>query len=186
MIKNLKSVSFTLSLFVNSCISISQTDVKESTKKDSDISFAVVYGERIAIIQDTTLLKQKLKENISFDKPINFSSVKIVKQKTIGDLQEEYYFVLIKDSHSKVRIARWLNLTGNELYFNNNTNQNDSFEQTYLICVGNSDCYPEVFVFNNQRIWGCSKDSKCIIEPEKRDNLDCDTYKTILISELKE
>lgn len=186
MIKKLKSVFFVFFLFVNSCLSFSQTDVQELTKKDSNFPFAKVYADRIEIIQDTTLLKQKLKENISFDKPIDFNSVEIARQKTIGDLQEEYYFVLIKDSHSKVRIARWLNLMGNELYFNNKTDQNDSFEQTYLICVGNSDCNPEVFVFNNQKNWGCSKDPKCIINPEKRDNLDCDTYKTILISELKD
>ncbi|HRE76351.1 MAG TPA: hypothetical protein PLL09_00860 [Flavobacterium sp.] len=186
MIKNLKSLFFVFFLFVNSCISISQTDAQGSAKKDKDFPFAKVYGERIEIIQDTTLLKQKLKENISFDKPIHFDSVEIVKQKTIGDLQEEYYFVLIKDSRSKVRIARWLKLIGDELYFNNKTNQVNSFEQTYLICVGNNDCYPEVFIFNDQKNWGCSKDPKCITDPEKREALNCDIYKTVLISELKD
>ncbi len=183
MIKKLKSVFFVFFLFVNSCISLSQTDVKESAKKDSDIPFAKVYGERIEIIQDTTLLKEKLKENISFDKPIDFDSVEIVKQTTIGDLQEDYYFVLIKNNQYRVKIARWLNLVGNELYFNDKTNQVDSFEQIYLTCIGNNDCYPEVFIFDNQRGWGCSKNPKCLIDTEQSDNLECYTYKTILISE---
>ncbi len=186
MIKKLKSIFFVFFLFVNSCLSVTKKNVQESAKKDIDYPFAKIYEERIEIIQDTTLLKQKLKENISFDKPIHFNSVEIVKQKTLGDLEEEYYFVLIKDSPSKVRIARWLNLIGNELHFNNKTNQVDSFEQIYLICNGNNDCYPEVFIFNNQRNWGCSKDPKCILEPETRSNLNCDFYKTVLISELKD
>ncbi|WP_396151933.1 hypothetical protein [Flavobacterium sp.] len=186
MITKLKSVFIILFLFVNSCISFSQTDIQESTKGDIDFPFARVKGEKIEIIQDTTLLKQKLKENISFDKPIHFNSVEILKQKTIGDSQEDYYFVLIRANDSKVRIARWLSLIGDELYFNNKTNQFNSFEQTYLICVGNNDCYPEVFIFNDQKNWGCSKDPKCITDPEKREALNCDIYKTILISELKD
>jgi len=183
MIKNLKNIFFISFIFVNSCISFSQTDVQKSTKKDLNFLFAKVYGERIEIIQDTTLLKEKLKENISFDKPIHFDSVEIVKQTTIGDLQEDYYFVLIKNNQYRVKIARWLNLIGDELYFNNKTNQVDSFEQIYLTCIGNNDCYPEVFIFDNQRGWGCSKNPKCLIDTEQRDNLDCYTYKTILISE---
>lgn len=187
MINNLKSAFLVSFLFIiNSCISFSQTDAQESVKNDSDFPFAKVYGERIEIIQDTTLLKQKLKENISFDKPIHFNSVEIVKQKTIGDLQQEYYFVLIKDSRSKVRIARWLNLIGEELHFNNKINQIDSFEQIYLICIGSNDCYPEVFVFDNKRNWGCSKDPSCITDPQKREALKCDIYNTVLISELKD
>ncbi|RAR48017.1 hypothetical protein [Flavobacterium lacus] len=180
----IKSVKISFALFV---ILSSYYSFFKNHNEDIglEIPFAKIINGELKIIQDTTLLKEKLKENISFDKPIHFNSVEIVKQKTLGDLQEEYYFVLIRDNHSKVRIARWLNLIGDALYFNNKTNQNDSFEQTYLICVGKSDCYPEVFVFDNQRNWGCSKDPKCIIDPEKRDNLDCDTYKTILISELK-
>ena len=186
MIKKLKSVIFVSFLFVISCISSSQTDTHELAKKDIDSPFARVYAEKIDIIQDTTLLKQNLKENISFDKPIHFNSVEIIKQKTIGDLQEEYYFVLIKDSRSKVRIARWLNLIGNELHFNNKTNNADSFEQTYLICTGINNCYPEVFILNNQRSWGCSKDPKCILDPNKKNNFGCEVYKTVLISELKD
>lgn len=95
--------------------------------------FAKIYKERVEIIQDTLLLKQKLSENINFDKPINFDKVEVIKQKTIGEIQQEYYFVLLKDSRNNIKIARWLNLIGDELYFNNKVNNGDAFEQTYLL-----------------------------------------------------
>lgn len=180
MIKQLKYFFFVI-LIVNSCHSISQVDVQEGNEL-----FAKIYKERVEIIQDTLLLKQKLSENINFDKPINFDKVEVIKQKTIGEIQQEYYFVLLKDSRNNIKIARWLNLTGDELYFNNKVNNGDAFEQTYLICVGNNNCYPEVFIFDNKKEWGCSKDPKCISDLEKKDISDCDVYKTILISELKD
>lgn len=176
-------VLITFFVFCN-CSTISKPNGNlKPIKEGLETPFAKIHEGKIIFIQDTTLLKEKLKENISFDKPIEFDSVEIVKQTTIGDLQEDYYFVLIKNYQYRVKIARWLNLIGDELYFNNKTNQVDSFEQIYLTCIGNNDCYPEVFIFDNQRGWGCSKNPKCLIDTEQRDYLDCYTYKTILISE---
>lgn len=181
-VKNSKII-FILFIFYSSCSSVIIT---AHNKDNLEIPFAKIENDKLIIIQDTTLLKQKLLENITSEKPIHFNKVEILKRKTIGDVQEEYYFVLVTNNQYNIKIARWLNLVGNELYFNDKTNQVDSFEQIYLTCVGNNDCYPEVFIIDNKRSWGCTKNPKCITDPEKVDKSDCDSYTTVFISDLKD
>ncbi|WP_395044345.1 hypothetical protein [Flavobacterium sp.] len=160
--------------------------VNNQNELKSNKLIAIIKNDNYVFKTDLEILKNRLIQNISTEKKINFDKIEIIKQFTIGDEPKEFYYILLKDSNTNIKIARWLNKIDNKLYFNNLIGKINQFEQTYQFCVGKNDCNPEVFEIDKDFFWSCSKDPKCLLEPIKQSDLTCKTFKTIIISELEE
>ena len=142
--------------------------------------FAKVIGEHFIIERDTVELKKFLKDNLFSEstKEILFDKVEIKKQKMLTS-NEEYYFVLISDSKNHIRIAKWLNRIGENLYSKENLDNGDLFENLYQTCVGEQDCQQNVFTIDSKRHWTCGEQIACMTE-EQANLVDCKAYKSII------
>ena len=148
-------------------------------------AFAKIDNGKFIFLQDTLSLKKRLIDNISSKKDIFFDKVVILKQTTLGNNPKEFYYVLIKDSNNHIKISRWLNRIGDELFFSNKIIDGEQFEQIYHFCIGLEDCDPEVFDIDNRKFWNCSKDPTCKIASIDSQSRDCKFANMVLISELE-
>lgn len=159
------------------------------SQSSSDLPFANITHNEIEFLQDTTAFKNHIRQSMNFKAEVNFDKIEILKQFTIGignSTSSEFYYVLISDTKHNYKVARWLNRIDDRFYINNKSHIGDQFEQTFLICVGVDNCYPEVFDIDGKKSWGCNKDPKCLLQEPDPETIKCRSYKTLLVDDLKE
>lgn len=133
--------------------------------------FAKIKGNTFVILQDTTQFKSDLinvlfSDTLELTKPV-FDKIEIRKQVSFGEENEEYYFVLVYDLAKKIKVAKWLDKIGDNLFLSNQVDNDNYFHLYYIICKGPDDCFPEVGVIDSHKYWSCGrelmckKDSKC-------------------------
>jgi len=140
-------------------------------------AFAVVSGKSYKFIADTVAYKKMLKDGLLAKTDVTLNKVEIVKQLTLGD-KKEFYYVMASSKDGTYKIAKWLNKKGNSFYVNNALAAGDLFEQSYLTCIGDGSCGPQVYQVKDQRLWGCSEDIRCYKPGFVVEN--CKSAKTIL------
>jgi hypothetical protein len=81
-------------------------------------------------------------------------------------------------------VAKWLKKVNNRLYNNDVIEEGDLFEQTYLVCIGLEDCYPNVFETDSIKKWGCSENVSCFVSKEAAEEAQrsCKSYKAIILN----
>lgn len=141
--------------------------------------FAKISNNEIVIKYDTIVFKEYISKNISLPKAqIDYDKVEIKKQFTIGEEKKIFYYVLLTNFKEKVKTCRWLNKIGDELYFNDDTENHETFELIYLSCIGNQNCNPNVFVVDKKRGWVCGEEIICV---KKNDTINrCIVTKSII------
>ncbi|WP_325203402.1 hypothetical protein [Flavobacterium sp.] len=141
-------------------------------------------GEYI-FLKDTLLFKKHILESISFSKSVSLNKTQIIKQKIVNSDSPDFYFALWTNSESNLKIAKWLEKKGNKLFFvNNSSDKYEDFKKHYLLCVGNSDCFPELIATDSSKVWSCSKELKCLTTSiDSIQVSSCRTYKTVILDE---
>ena len=156
------TISIILTIFVFWC-SFSQ-----------DIEVAKVNKDMFLITLDTVLFKQEImKKFISDTSTVSFTKIKVGKSTTIVEQEKDYYYIRLIDPVRHLSVSRILKRKRDKLYLVNNR---DTIEKIYLFCLGNSDCEPNVFVFEGKLSWGCGDKLQCFLNPDK---MLCKIYKMI-------
>ena len=142
--------------------------------------FAKIYKDVFVIEKDTVAFKKFLKDNLFSESKteIRFDKVEIKKQKILTS-DEEYFYVVISDSKNHIRVAKWLNKIGDNLYSKDVIDDDDLFENIYQTCVGKQDCNMNVFVLDSKRYWTCGETMTCLTD-EQAKLIDCKAYKSII------
>ncbi len=138
--------------------------------------FATISGESYIFKIDTVGFKKNAKDNILPNEDVVLQKIQIIKQVSLG-AKNQFYYVMVSSSDNKFKIAKWLNRKGNNLYVNDVLAEGDLFEQSYLLCIGDGTCGPQVFEDKGNRMWGCSEDLKCYTDRVKLQN--CQSVKSI-------
>jgi len=134
-----------------------------------------------------TFLKEQIYNNINFSEEVTFDNVEIVKREIIfSEKNEEIYFITFSDTSKNVKIARYLHPHDNKLYVIFDHIDGSIFELTYQICVGKSECSPEVFLIDGVKKWICGNYLSCSINPEDSLKKDCLSFGTIIKNEFKD
>lgn len=146
-----------------------------------DDAFAKIENGEIIFVADTVEYKEFVSYKLFNGKNIVFDQIKIVHKKTLGD-GKEFYYLELSTQNRDYKVAKWLNKKDNNFYLNNTISEaeiQDFFEQTYLICIGNTDCSPNVYQDGNSRIWGCGDAIECYISEEAAKQSGCESFKVI-------
>ena len=163
-------------------ISISCGSFSKNFEKDP---FARIDKEGIVILKDTLPMKNSILKNISFSKPVSLTKTQVIKRKMIGSGSQDFYFALWTNSESTLKIAKWLEKRGNKLIFVDiNSDRQEDYKKHYLLCVGNTDCFPELIITDSSKVWNCTKELKCtpdLIDSSQTGN--CRTYKMVILEE---
>jgi hypothetical protein len=129
--------------------------------------FAQINGDSMVMMEDSTIFKSKLVKLLFSDtsektKPV-FDKMTICRQLTFGEANKEYFFILLQDTSNKIRVAKWLEKTGNHLFVINQVDnfEKDGFKLFYIICRGIDDCFPELGVIDGKMYWSCGRDLIC-------------------------
>lgn len=146
--------------------------------------------ERIGYIKDSqyiitldTVQYKGFLERIITIPGIHLSKTEILKSKTVGERQEDFYMLMVSDESGKTKIAHWLVKEENNFYFfQNKTNKeidDEVFFNTYYTCHGSeTNCSPMVRYFADEGYsWGISAERICSI------NSNCETTSSYIIFE---
>ncbi len=143
-----------------------------SISQNKKIIFAKIKDNNFFFVKDTVNFKIDLSKNL-FSKGTNvkFDRVEILTQFVNN---REFYYVILYDYDKHLKTARILNKMNNELLLSNN----NSFEQTYISCVGNDiDCKPNIHYNKLKWFWTCgNKLKECMINSNQK----CQSFKTVL------
>lgn len=150
------------------------TDSNKSRQKNV---FAVIKNNSFVFKADTLDYKTKVRKALFPKEKWSFNKISIIKQLTLGD-KKEFYYILLTTKDGKIKVGKWLNKNGETLSVNDEIADGDLFEQSYLSCVGDGSCYPQVYQEGSQKMWGCSEDIKCYIDGKQ--DVNCQSYKSIL------
>lgn len=118
---------------------------------------------------DTIALKNSF-TNIIEMTDVKLEKIEILKDKTFGEKQEDFYMVIAYDRHKELKIARWLVKDRDSLFYYKpikleEITDEEIFYRSYYVCHGsNDDCFPHVAYIDGQRMWGSSE--KLICEPD--------------------
>ena len=142
--------------------------------------FAKIKEDKFVIETDTVVFKNEIKELLFSDTDVEviLDKIKVDRNFIVGEKKSEYYFVIIYDTKHHLKVVKWLNRVNDSLYFTEKVGGRDLFEQTYQICIGKSNCEPNVFILEGKKIWGCGDSPVCLIEVTKD---SCKSYKTVAI-----
>ena len=125
--------------------------------------FAKIENDSIHIVYDTAKFKADILAFIFDDyksKPI-FESVNVVKKAIIGDTTNFYYSIILIDQSNTVKVAKWLEKRGTELYIIYKSSQPNSLKTNYITCTGSDECTPSVLMFEGRLGWSCGKSAVC-------------------------
>lgn len=145
--------------------------------------FARIKDNKFIFNIDTASYKHKVQNEIFKKENYIINDIQIVKQLTLGK-KSEFYYILLKDKTNCVRVAKWLKKINNKLYTNDVLEEGDLFEQSYLVCVGLEDCFPNVFETDSIKQWGCSENVSCFVSKEAAEEAQkrCKSYKAIILN----
>ena len=121
------------------------------------IPVARITSNGFKISLDTIAYKKKIVDNFITNKDFFFEKTEIVKKKDKSIDHKEYYFISVINKTKHVRISRWLEKKGKKLYFVNT----GDYKQTYLWCVGENDCEPNLFKDMEEMSWACGENPFC-------------------------
>lgn len=167
-----------INFFIISCSETKNTVTNKTPLKS--ILFAQINQDGIKFEIDTAQFKSTVSSSVfSVDSKIQFDKIEVVKQFTIGEEKQPFYYLLLTDFDKKVKTARWLDNVANSLYLNQNVKKkSDNFELLYLTCAGNKNCNPNIFILDKKRSWICGENPSCLKEGEARQG--CDIYTTFI------
>jgi hypothetical protein len=134
--------------------------------------FAKIEGNKFFFVKDTVSFKKYLSKSLySKETNVKFDRVEILKQFVSNRI---FYYVILYDYEKHLKTARILNKVDNELLLS----ENNSFEQTYISCVGNEiDCKPNIHYNKSKWFWTCgNKLRECLINSNEK----CQVFKTVL------
>ncbi len=140
---------------------------------------AVIKGDGFEFKIDTNAFKKEIVKHLFSGQEVEFNSFEIKKQFTLGT-KREFYYLLLTDTKRHIKVAKWLNKQGNNLFTNDEIGEGDAFEQTYLTCQGINDCDPNVFEEGKDIGWLCGEELSCLAMPEK-DELKCKATKSLIL-----
>lgn len=172
----MKIIKFLSVVLIASCANgkHANTDINKSIQKNI---FAVIKNESFIFQADTLDYKTKIRKALFPKQNWSFNKISIIKQLTLGD-KKEFYYILLTTKDGKIKVAKWLNKNGKDLSINDEITTGDLFEQSYLSCIGDGSCYPQVYQVGDQKMWGCSEDIMCYINGKA--DVNCQSYKSIL------
>ena len=136
--------------------------------------FARIEKDHFIIVQDSTAFKKSIKQKLFAESEIQplFAKIEIRRQMTIGETSEEFYYVLLQDFNSKIKVAKWLIKSGFDLMLDDDKSS-IPIERTYLSCIGERNCFPQIAILNSEKFWACSTDFIC------KPNSGCQKLETI-------
>lgn len=170
------SINLLFSFFILSSAQ-AKSDFKKP-KNDSKKLFAKIIDDSYVISVDTIALKKKITESIfSSESKIFFDKIEVKKQFTIGEEKKVFYYVLLTDFSANARTCRWLTKVNDDLYFNDDFESGDSFEQMYLTCIGTENCATNVYVLDSKKFWLCGENPNCLREGAI---IDCKVLKSMI------
>jgi len=148
-----------------------------TSSSNSKKAFATIKNGAFIFKIDTVAYKKKVKEALFNDPDIVFNKIIISRQITLNT-KREFYYVMLSTKDNRIRVAKWLNKKGNNLFSNDEISEGDLFEQIYVTCEGAGTCSPQVYEDGTTKMWGCSEDIKCYIGDKV--NSDCKASKSII------
>lgn len=133
----------------------SNTQEIEQSKTD-EILFAKIKGDSYVYVLDTLSFKESISGNFfsKESKKDTYDKVNIIKSQTLGNTNEDYYYVVLIHFGKKLKTARYLENRSGYLYLNKKT----VFNTIYNSCVGvDEKCFPNVVINSDlTRAWICS------------------------------
>lgn len=141
-----------LSLFY-SCKSSAQ---KTNTKETNSLLFGKIQNDSYEYVIDTLSYKKSISNSLFSEKSKTetYNKIEIRKSKTLGEVNEEYYYLVLYHFDKKLKTARFLENRSGYLYLNNDS----VFNSIYNSCVGEDDkCFPNVVIDSDlNKAWICS------------------------------
>ncbi|HQA73939.1 hypothetical protein [Flavobacterium sp.] len=163
-------------IFVLFCSCLSCKNSKEYVH--SKKTFAKLKKDKFEFTIDTLKFKNEISAGIfSEDSKIIFDKVEIIKQFTLGEKSEIFYYVLLTDFDKKVTTAKWLYYDNGFLILNKKERLDDFF-MIYLTCSGNQNCEPNVFIVDGKKKWVCGENSSCLYN-DGINKVECEKFTTV-------
>ena len=161
-----------LTIFISCNVSNNHTSFQNSHS-----IIAVNQGNNYTFKIDTLSFKKRISKAIfSKESNVQYNKINIVKQKSINS-DDSFFLLILYCKEKNLKTAKLLKLNNNYLIIDNK----NSFEKTFISCVGGKDCFPNIFKKKDNSFgWSCSSNiSECFID----DNGKCKSFKSILIEE---
>ena len=133
---------------------------------------ATVQGDKFVFVADTIALKKHFERIINMPE-VKLEKIEVLKRKTFGDREEDYYMVVAYDHSMALKTTRWLvNHEGSLYYyhcdFNQEVSDDEMFYVTFFTCYGSkTDCFPMVAHLPDGYFWSgntelvCNPDDPC-------------------------
>jgi len=151
--------------------------INSQEEKNNDIFFAEIKGESYEFKIDTLAFKNSISNSLfSKESKGTYDKIEIQKLKTVGDIIEDYYRVVLYHFGKNLKTARYLYYNAGKLYLNSD----NSFNSLYNSCLGvEKKCSPNVVLNSKLEMgWICSnKVGICSI-----DEKECQSYKTLILN----
>lgn len=125
---------------------------------------------------DTLQFKKRVSKEI-FNNEIEFNKVEV---KSVQENDFTYYYLQLQESKQKVKVIRWLLMKDEELFFESNLINQESFNSVFVTCVG--DCSPKVLTIEQRKYWSCDGLNTCGIQSQiNPDNSGCKQVATSIL-----
>ena len=127
---------------------------------------ATVQGDKFVFVADTITLKRDFERIINMPE-VKLEKIEVLKRKTFGDREEDYYMLIAYDHSMALKTTRWLvNHEGSLYYyhcdFDEETTDDEIFYVTFFTCYGSkTNCFPMVAHLSDGYMWGGSTDLVC-------------------------
>lgn len=151
-------------------------------KENLGQKIAEIKGDRFVFVADTVALKKHFERIINMPE-VKLQKIEVLKRKTFGDREEDYYMLVAYDHSMELKTTRWLvNHEGGLYYyhcdFNKEVSDDEIFYVTFFTCYGSkTDCFPMVAHLSDGYIWGGSTELACRLDDP------CKGIKTIEMEE---
>ena len=142
----------------------------------NEILFAKVSGKSYEFVIDTLAFKKSVSNSLfSKESKGNYDKTEIRRSKTLGDINQDYYYVILYHYGKNLKTARYLKYDDGKLYLSSDS----SFNRLYNSCVGiENKCSPNVVLNSKLEMdWICSDElGVCSIDAK-----ECQSYKAIVL-----
>lgn len=143
--------------------------------------FAKIKNNVFDITADTAAFVKNIKDNLFYGKVVNLNKITIRRQLTL-EAKNEFYYILVTDEKQHIKVAKWLIKLDDQFFINDLISTGNLFEQSYLVCIGEGDCSPQVLEIEDEKQWGCSTDIQCYVDGAAAAAAakECKSYKSII------
>jgi len=139
--------------------------------------FATLQRRAVHIVYDTVQFKADVLDIVFSDykqKP-SLASLRVVHKPVVGDPAKLYYAVLISDTSGSIKIAKWLEQRGQNLYLIDKFSEDKRLQAYYFTCIGTEGCTPSVLSVDGELGWSCKESAVCTPD------VSCRTIKSFLM-----